>query len=1229
MKSAAVAARRRNRRHTSVLVRSQALGVGILAGVLGTVALQGPSGASAKVYVEPDRPPGVTSVSNDSWRDTRVNCSNITETATFYPGMTQPSSWLDIDNLSGCTIVSNAPNRGNPPNPALYSMSSGHSVAITRTSNGHTLTIVHGTAPSGSATPTSPPPSSPPPSSGTPPSGITGPAMFGSHRQYAINCDNVNGINTFAVIPDGADDRLRLSFNWCGPTDQPPARQPTTRSITGPVEQSSATLWIMSEGSTVTISMPGIQLTITFGDSGPPPPPPPPPTPVALADALNDVRYLYPDRPPAVNGFNVGLPGQNFRDHFIDCDRITETATYNIAPTVSSARSDLLNFQNCTVVSVPNVNPSVAGNARRRVIATNGRVEYTNPATGRTLTVIYGNVPAATSALSSASARGVVGQPLTPVALTAINFAPNGFSVDPALPDGLSIDPATGQVSGTPTAPSSGQYAITASDGTKQGTGILTLEVSATPAYVVTFDQEIGTNPYAATVTPGESVALPTTNSLKSNSVFAGWRTAPEGGGDLIGMPGASFTPSSSLTLYADWKPRVTITFQRNLTSDPHPVFPPELAPFVNASSNLVLDFAQGSLMTLPVPTRAGNAFLGWTGATSCPGTGAQNVANWRGGAQVVAPSVANRTLRACWTNNQQFDFNANGGTFPSEAGCQMLGGLCRLRWNTSDPIDADSGLPTIVLPEVTRDGYAFDGWFTAASGGTRVGTSGERVPLTVLTAQAQWTSTRTPPGPPRDIVAVPGDQQVTLSWIAPESDGGAPVTGYQVTGTAQGQPDVSCDTTDTTCTIDGLTNGRRYTFRIVARNSEGSSAPTDAMRVTPSGSTWIPTPENTAPTPPPTRGEAQREGRTAVALNATAPAPGRLSFVAVEVEDEEGNGGTGAGTGDPTPPEPRQLATVAFEGDPSSDAIRGLVARTDRSVVCEVCTDLTAGTELEVWAFSTPRRITTAQVGDDGCVEFVVPLATPMDGGSPIEPGLHTLQVALPLEDGRLAINVAVTVPEPPPPPAADAPTQTPVTWIPTPENAQPRVPGARGEMQREGGQPVQLAAISSHAGEVGYVDDDGLLSVVFTGDTTTSVERGLVATREDMVRCEVCGEMAPGSIVEIWAFSTPRLVAAAVVDERGCIDVMIPLSAPLDGGPAIEAGQHTLQVVLPMDDGLGRLAVNVGVTVGGLTPTSLPAGEGMPTGAAALLGMLGAALAVLVPALRRGRVQGAAGSI
>ena len=739
----------------------------------------------------------------------------------------------------------------------------------------------------------------------------------------------------------------------------------------------------------------------------------------------------------------------------------------------------------------------------------------------------------------------------------------------------------------------------------------VTLFALWSPAYTVTFERRGGSGtPADLLVAQGEPLSLP--NATRAQMTLLGWYDAPSGG-TRVGGSGDPFTPTSDMTLYALWAYRIQFSmFSGGFASGLGPT-PPDVLVGVDAGP---------ATLVLPEATRSGHRFDGWWTAAS---GGVK-----RGAAGQTWTPTANATLHARWLAEIRVDFDPQSGATFDDERCQILTGFgtpqCMIWWGPGDP--------DLILPTPVRPGYMFEGWFTASSGGTRIGGGGDEYAVTVnRTYRAQWSLTVTPPGTPRDIVAVPGDQQVTLSWIAPESDGGAPVTGYQVTGTAQGQPDVSCDTTDTTCTIGGLTNGRRYTFRIVARNSEGSSAPTDAVLVTPSGSTWIPTPENTAPTPPPTRGEAQREGRTAVALTATAPAPGRLSFVAIEVQDEDEDSGTDS-DGEETPPAPRWLAALAFEGDPSSDAIRGLVARTDRSVVCEVCTDLAAGTELEVWAFSTPRRITTAQVGDDGCVEFVVPLAAPMDGGSPIEPGLHTLQVALPLEDGRLAINVAVTVPAPPPPPAADAPTQTPVTWIPTPENAQPWVPGARGEMQREGGQPVQLAAISSHAGEVGYVDDEGMLSVVFTGDTTTSVERGLVATREDMVRCEVCGEMAPGSIVEIWAFSTPRLVAAAVVDERGCIDVMIPLSAPLDGGPAIEAGQHTLQVVLPMDDGLGRLAVNVGVTVGGLTPTSLPAGEGMPTGAAALLGMLGVALVGLVVALRRsarrdaGLAQGAVGS-
>ena len=88
-------------------------------------------------------------------------------------------------------------------------------------------------------------------------------------------------------------------------------------------------------------------------------------------------------------------------------------------------------------------------------------------------------------------------------------------------------------------------------------------------------------------------------------------------------------------------------------------------------------------------------------------------------------------------------------------------------------------------------------------------------------------------PGPPRSVSAVAGDGAVTVSWAAPESDGGSPITGYTVTS-SEGD---TCTTSELQCDVEDLVNGVPYTFTVVATNEVGDSEPTEpTSEVTPVG---------------------------------------------------------------------------------------------------------------------------------------------------------------------------------------------------------------------------------------------------------------------------------------------------------------------------------------------------------------------------------------------------------
>ncbi|MEN9400446.1 MAG: hypothetical protein RL632_1549, partial [Bacteroidota bacterium] len=123
-----------------------------------------------------------------------------------------------------------------------------------------------------------------------------------------------------------------------------------------------------------------------------------------------------------------------------------------------------------------------------------------------------------------------------------------------------------------------------------------------------------------------------------------------------------------------------------------------------------------GSISTSPgTPTRAGYTFNGWFSAPT-------------GGSAITFPythgQTANFTLYAQWTaNNLSVTYDSQGGSAIS-SGSTTTGGN----------ISASPGTPT-------KTGYTFNGWFTAASGGSAITFPYTHGQTANFTLYAQWTA--------------------------------------------------------------------------------------------------------------------------------------------------------------------------------------------------------------------------------------------------------------------------------------------------------------------------------------------------------------------------------------------------------------------------------------------------------------------------------------------------------
>jgi uncharacterized repeat protein (TIGR02543 family) len=125
-----------------------------------------------------------------------------------------------------------------------------------------------------------------------------------------------------------------------------------------------------------------------------------------------------------------------------------------------------------------------------------------------------------------------------------------------------------------------------------------------------------------------------------------------------------------------------------------------------------------GNRITLPLTTREGYTFDGWYSAISGGTSFGKNGVGYT--------VTGNVTMFAHWTQNPQTQFTI---TFDSQGGSDCF------------PILATSG-DSITLPATTSIGFVFfDGWYSAASGGTFFGNAGDSYVVTQnLTMFARWT---------------------------------------------------------------------------------------------------------------------------------------------------------------------------------------------------------------------------------------------------------------------------------------------------------------------------------------------------------------------------------------------------------------------------------------------------------------------------------------------------------
>lgn len=296
-----------------------------------------------------------------------------------------------------------------------------------------------------------------------------------------------------------------------------------------------------------------------------------------------------------------------------------------------------------------------------------------------------------------------------------------------------------------------------------------------TVKYTVTYVANEGNCGQSVGYSTSVSAAVTLPTPTRSGYIFAGWYTAAEGG-TRIGGAGDSYTPSSNITLYAQWGKPCTVTYNAN-----------------GGNCDTDSERYNGTALTLPAPIRDGYWFIGWYDAAEGGSKIGDAGAAYNPGGEI--------TLYAHWQEAIKYTvtYNANGG----ECGTAS----------------ATYEGTALVLPTPTKIGSKFLGWYNAASGGTKIGDAGEAyIPTADVTLYACWEKI------PYTITV--STNNATVSGV---SNGQTAYYGDTISFTVEYSKDSNQTTTVKDANGNTVTTTGSYTFTMPASNVTISASSSDS----------------------------------------------------------------------------------------------------------------------------------------------------------------------------------------------------------------------------------------------------------------------------------------------------------------------------------------------------------------------------------------------------------------